>query len=94
MHQAHEVGVHLQADFFLGGKLQRPANAHAGIVHQNIDMAFFFNDFRNSLHHGLAVADVHLYIMYIGQRFHLAAHGAINGVAFLRKQPCRFQAEA
>ena len=94
MHQTHEVGVHLQSDFLFSGKLQRSANAHACIVDQNINPTFFLDHLCDGIRHCVAITDINMEIVHLRQRLHLTTHGTINGMAFLCKQPSRFEAEA
>ena len=78
---AHEVGAHLEVDFLGGGEFEGAANAHAGIVDEDVDTAFFLNDVGHGGGYLLAVAHVALAVTD-GGVFHGAAAEAIDGVAF------------
>lgn len=77
----HEVGAHLEVDFFGGGELKGTADAHAGVVDEDVDTTFFLNDSGYGGGYLFAIAHVALAVMD-GGMFHGAAAEAVDGVTF------------
>ena len=89
----HEVGTHLEVYLFGGGELEGTADAHTGIVDEDINAAFFLSDFGHDGDYLLAVADVAL-VIADGGMFHGSAAEAVDGMAFGDKEFGGGQAKA
>ncbi len=77
-HLAHEIRVHLELHIVFRGKLDRAADAHAGIVDQHVNAAFSLQHRLHGRLHGSRVADVRPQVMYARKLFHIAPHRTVN----------------
>ncbi len=81
---AVEVGFHLQFYLVPGGELEGSAQAHAGIVYQDINALLFVIYIFDYLRDAVGVANVALHV-FNGVVFHWSAADAIDCVPMLRK---------